>query len=340
MEQISNIEHIRLRTGMYIGYPGDGKQRTDGLYSLLTHIIDNSVDEFIMGYGKTITIDIKDGKRVIIRDNGRGLPLSSVPEVFDGSYIGGICPERPKFNVTNVIIVNALSSDLMVSSFREGQRSWAHFRCGVLVDSGIENSEEENGMLVEFQPDETIFGDFTFNQDITRDIIAQYAYMNQNLALVLNGTKYEMKDGLLDMIKGMAASEYTENFIHYKDEYVEFAIADDIIPFDSRVYSFVNGHMTRSGGTHQDALIKAARAIRREFGKTKGSDGLRGFLGIINVNLPYPIFVDSMKNELGSRYLNEESPSKETKILPYIMRHVKEEMRKVYKAESEKNSDK
>lgn len=190
---MSPIEFIRKDPGKYLGRIGDGSDREDGIYRFLTGIITNSVDEFTMGYGEKIIVDIKDGKRVIVRDNGRGIPLNHISFMFDGTYRGGMHPNPPKYSITNTVIVNALSSDFRVSSFREGRHSWGHFNCGVLVGSGIEDSDEENGTLVEFQPDETIFGDFAFDMNIVKEIIIQYTVLNQNLAIVLNGTIYGMR---------------------------------------------------------------------------------------------------------------------------------------------------
>lgn len=263
-------EHIRTRAGMYIGRLGNGENPGDGIYVLLKEVIDNSIDEFAMGFGRTINITI-DGKDVSVRDFGRGIPLNSVVDVTSKLNTGGKFDDSAfkksvGLNGVGTKAVNALSSSFYVESFRDGESSFASFSKGELLDSGKRQTKEKNGTLVRFTPDEEMFGDFAFNMEYVIPMIKNYAYLKKGLTLNLNGTAYTSKNGLLDLISENISDQPLYPPIHLEGEDIEVVLTHGN-SYGENILSFVNGQNTRDGGTHLAAFREAIAKTVKEFFK-------------------------------------------------------------------------
>ncbi|HML58682.1 MAG TPA: ATP-binding protein, partial [Ferruginibacter sp.] len=248
-------EHIRLRPGMYIGKLGDGSSPDDGIYVLLKEVIDNCIDEHTMGYGKTIEVNI-DGKNITVRDYGRGIPLGKVVDVVSkintgAKYDSKAFQKSVGLNGVGTKAVNALSSFFRVTAFREGKQKTAEFERGVLVTEHKEAStKEDNGTLVTFIPDDSVFKNFHFQQEYLDNQLWNYCYLNAGLVIVYNGKKYVSKNGLLDLLNRKTnEDELRYPIIHLKGEDIEVAITHES-SYGEEYYSFVNGQFTTQGGTH------------------------------------------------------------------------------------------
>ena len=303
-------EHIRRRSGMYIGRRGNGERQGDGIYVLLKEVVDNSVDEFSQGFGKRIDINIED-KTVTVRDYGRGIPLGKVVDAVSKLNTGG------KFDTANfqksvgmngvgTKAVNAMSSDFYVASYRDGQVSFAHFCRGILLESGLEESSEKNGTFIRFTPDEQMFEGYSFHMEIVETMVKNYSYLKKGLTLVLNGTPYKSENGLLDLVNENMDETPLYPLIHIEGEDIEIVLTHGN-SYGENISSFVNGQNTRDGGTHLAAYREALAKCFKDFFKKdyKPEDVRQGIVGAIAIQIQEPIFEGQTKTKLGSTFMWE-----------------------------------
>lgn len=300
-------EHIRLRPGMYIGKLGDGTAKDDGIYVLVKEVMDNCIDEHMMGYGKTIDVKITDQK-VVVRDYGRGIPLGKVVDVVSkintgAKYDSGAFQKSVGLNGVGTKAVNALSNYFKVQAFREGQTKLAEFKKGVLThDPRMSKSSERNGTLVEFEPDGSMFKHYHFIPEYLDDLMWNYAYLNAGLIINYNGRKFYSKDGLLDLLKGKVdAEEMRYPIVHFKGNDIEVAMTHGN-QYGEEYYSFVNGQNTTQGGTHlaafREGIVKAVRDFyKKEF---DAADIRASIVAAVAVRVQEPVFESQTKTKLGS----------------------------------------
>ena len=300
-------EHIRLRPGMYIGKSGDGSSPDDGIYVLLKEVIDNCVDEFVMGEGKVIDIIINDDF-VSVRDFGRGIPIGKVVDVVSKMNTGGKYDTRAfkksvGLNGVGTKAVNALSSSFIVSSTREGKTKSANFELGILTNEDLNNSDEKNGTYVEFKPDQSIFKNYKYRLEYVEKMIKFYVYLNPGLTIKLNGNKFKSDSGLKDLIEDQSNSQdFLYPIIHLKGDDIEVAITHSRTQYSEEYYSFVNGQYTVQGGTHQTAFREAfVKTIREFFGKNyETSDIRKSIISAVSIKVMEPVFESQTKTKLGS----------------------------------------
>jgi topoisomerase IV subunit B len=300
-------EHIRLRPGMYIGKLGDGAAADDGIYILVKEVVDNCIDEFVMGNGKRVDIKIKDGK-VSVRDYGRGIPLGKVVEVVSkmntgGKYDSKAFKKSVGLNGVGTKAVNALSSYFMVYSVRDGQKKGATFERGELLsEEPLTETTEQNGTYVEFYPDDTIFKKYAFKAPYLIKMFWNYCYLNRGLAIYYNGEKYQSKDGLKDLLDNNMDGDPLYPIIHLEGEDIEVAFTHGKT-YGEDYYSFVNGQHTTQGGTHQSAFREAvAKVIRDFYNKNYDAADIRqSIVAAIAVKVIEPVFESQTKTKLGSQ---------------------------------------
>jgi topoisomerase-4 subunit B len=299
-------EHIRLRPGMYIGKLGDGSAADDGIYILVKEIMDNSIDEFVMGNGKKIDIKVKDGK-VSVRDYGRGIPLGKVIDCVSqintgGKYDSKAFKKSVGLNGVGTKAVNALSEYFMVYSVRDGQKKQATFSRGELTeDLAVESTNETNGTYFEFVPDDQIFKKFSFRMPYLIKMMWNYCYLNRGLAIYFNGEKFQSKDGLKDLLEDNMDGDPLYPIIHLEDEDIEVAFTHGKT-YGEDYYSFVNGQHTTQGGTHQGAFREAVAKVIRDFYKKDydASDIRQSIVAAISIKVIEPVFESQTKTKLGS----------------------------------------
>lgn len=337
IRHLQDLEHIRVRPGMYIGRLGDGKNQDDGIYVLLKEIIDNSVDEFASGFGKRVNIDIVDEKRVSIRDFGRGIPLGSVLDAMSmlntsGKFDDKVFKKSVGLNGVGAKAVNALSEEFYVRSHRGGTCFWARFRKGILEDSAQEPTTEKDGTLIEFLPDSELFGNYSFNMDFVESMIKNYSYLKKGLSLVLNGVTYKSENGLADLINDSMGEQPLYPPIHLEGEDIEIVITHGN-SYGEDIMSFVNGQNTRDGGTHLAAFREAVAKTLKEFFKKnyEPSDCRQGMVGAISIQIQEPRFESQTKIKLGSMYLWEKNgdvgPSIRSFINDFVARSLDDYLR-------------
>jgi topoisomerase-4 subunit B len=300
-------EHIRLRPGMYIGKLGDGAAADDGIYILVKEVVDNCIDEFVMGNGKRIDIKVKDGV-VSVRDYGRGIPLGKVVEVVSkmntgGKYDSKAFKKSVGLNGVGTKAVNALSSYFMVYAVRDGEKKTAVFERGELVsETTIEKTEEANGTYVEFIPDDTIFKKYAFKTAYLDKMMWNYCYLNRGLNIYYNGEKFNSKDGLKDLLENNMDGDPLYPIIHLEDDDIEVAFTHGRT-YGEDYYSFVNGQHTTQGGTHQSAFRESvAKVIRDFYNKNyEPSDIRQSIVAAIAVKVVEPVFESQTKTKLGSQ---------------------------------------
>ena len=319
-------EHIRMRPGMYIGKLGDGSSPDDGIYILLKEVLDNSIDEFVMGAGKTIDIKIDEGK-VSVRDYGRGIPLGKVVDVVSKMNTGGKYDSRAfkksvGLNGVGTKAVNALSASFFVASTRDGQRKTALFNQGVLEENEPpSSSSQRNGTQVSFVPDETIFKKFRYRNEYVAKMLKNYVYLNPGLTIVFNDEKYVSKNGLKDLLED---NNNTEDFlypvIHLKGDDIEVAITHSRTQYNEEYHSFVNGQHTTQGGTHQTAFREAlVKTIREFYGRQfDPSDIRKSIISAISIKVMEPVFESQTKTKLGSTEMGDGLPTVRTYINDFI----------------------
>ncbi len=306
---LEDMDHIRLRPGMYIGKLGDGTHSDDGVYVLIKEIIDNAIDEFRMAYGKTIDVTVENGVATI-RDYGRGIPLGKMIEAVSvlntgAKYDSSVFKKSVGLNGVGTKAVNALSWKFSVESFREGKTRRAEFHQGKLfADTGIvdNTTNEPNGTRITFEPDNTLFINYTFRDDFIEPLLRNYTYLNTGLTIIYNGRKFQSKNGLLDLLTENMTAEPLYPIIHLKGDDIEIALTHTNQNNDE-YYSFVNGQHTTHGGTHQAAFREAiGRTIKEFFNKNQDLADIRnGIVGAIAINVEEPVFESQTKTKLGSR---------------------------------------
>ena len=322
-------EHIRLRPGMYIGKSGDGSSPDDGIYVLLKEIIDNCVDEFVMGEGKVIDIKI-DEDLVSVRDYGRGIPIGKVVDVVSKMNTGGKYDTRAfkksvGLNGVGTKAVNALSSSFKVLSIRDGKSKSADFELGVLVNEEMNNSEDKNGTYVEFSPDKSIFKNFRYRLEYVEKMIKFYVYLNPGLTIKLNGVKFVSDSGLKDLIEDQSnTQDFLYPIIHLKGDDIEIAITHSKTQYSEEYYSFVNGQYTVQGGTHQAAFREAlVKTIREFYGKNYDSSDVRkSIISAISIKVMEPVFESQTKTKLGSTEMGKGLKSVRVFINDFIKKNL------------------
>ena len=329
-------EHVRMRPGMYIGKLGDGSSADDGIYILLKEVIDNSIDEFVMGAGKQIEVRIEDNK-VTIRDFGRGIPLGKVVDVVSKMNTGGKYDSRAfkksvGLNGVGTKAVNALSSYFYVASVRDGQRKSATFSLGVLQEeSPLEVSNEKRGTLVTFVPDSTIFKNYKFRSEYVVRMLKNYTYLNPGLTIVYNGEKFFSENGLEDLLKEDNNEEdFAYPIIHLSGEDIEIALTHSKSQYSEQYYSFVNGQNTTQGGTHLNAYREAIVAtLRNYYNKSyDASDIRKSIIGAISIKVMEPVFESQTKTKLGSTEMGEGMPTVRTYITNFVQKHLDDYLHK------------
>ena len=272
IRHLSDMEHVRTRPGMYIGRLGDGSLPEDGIYVLLKEVIDNSIDEFKMKAGERIEINIDENLRVSVRDYGRGIPQGKLIEAVSvlntgGKYDSKAFKKSVGLNGVGVKAVNALSAHFEVASYREGKVRKAVFERGILQSDTTEESQDENGTYIYFEPDNTLFKDYKFQDDIVENMLRNYTYLNTGLAIMYNGRRILSRHGLEDLLKDRMTNDSLYPIIHLKGDDIEVAFTH-ANQYGEEYYSFVNGQNTTQGGTHQSAFKEhIAKTIKEFFGK-------------------------------------------------------------------------
>ena len=322
-------EHIRLRPGMYIGKLGDGSAADDGVYVLIKEVIDNCIDEYTMGHGKQVELTI-EGKMVTVRDYGRGIPLGKVVDVVSkintgAKYDSKAFQKSVGLNGVGTKAVNALSSHFSVTSFREGKAKTAEFEKGVLVKDHKETkTDEPNGTLVQFTPDDSVFRNFHFIHEYLDNQLWNYCYLNAGLAMHFNGKKYVSKNGLLDLLQRKTnPDELRYPIIHLKGDDIEIAISHNN-DYGEDIFSFVNGQYTTQGGTHQQAFREAYVKVVRDFYKKDydASDIRTSIVAAVSVRVQEPVFESQTKTKLGSQNVSEGGQSMKSFVLDFLAKEL------------------
>jgi topoisomerase IV subunit B len=322
-------EHIRLRPGMYIGKLGDGSSPDDGIYVLVKEVMDNCIDEYTMGYGKTVELTI-EGKTVFIRDYGRGIPLGKVVDVVSkintgAKYDSKAFQKSVGLNGVGTKAVNALSHYFKVSAFREGREKTAEFERGVLIKEHKEGkSGEQNGTMVNFIPDESVFKNFKFHPEFLENQIWNYCFLNAGLKILFNGKSFVSKNGLLDLLQRKTnEDEIRYPIIHISGDDIEVAMTHNN-DYGEDIYSFVNGQHTTQGGTHHQAFREAyVKTIRDFFKKDYDASDIRtGIVAAVSVRVVEPVFESQTKTKLGSASVEEGGKSMRQFVADFFAREL------------------
>ena len=302
-------EHIRKRPGMYIGKLGNGTSPDDGVYVLVKEIMDNSIDEYMMGFGKKIEVTISE-KQVTVRDYGRGIPLGKVIDCVSkintgGKYDSDAFQKSVGLNGVGTKAVNALSDYFKVQSFRDKESKVATFAQGILQDEALEKTKEKNGTLIIFEPDATVFENYIYNPEFLEDLLWNYAFLNAGLKIIFNGKEYYSKNGLLDLLNQKVEDEnVVYPIVHFKGEDIEVSLTH-ANQYGEEYYSFVNGQNTTQGGTHLSAFKEAIVKVTRDFYKKDfdPSDIRSSIVAAISIRVQEPVFESQTKTKLGSQHM-------------------------------------
>ena len=328
IRHLDDMEHIRVRSGMYIGRLGDGQQNDDGIYVLLKEVMDNSIDEFKMGAGKKIEVTIEDDLRVSIRDYGRGIPQGKLIEAVSklntgGKYDSKAFKKSVGLNGVGIKAVNALSSRFEVASFRDGKVRRAAFEKGQLISDVTEDTTEETGTSIFFEPDDTLFVGYKFLNQFVENLLRNYTYLNTGLTFIYNGQKILSRHGLEDLLKDNMTSEGLYDIVHLKGEDIEIAFTHTN-QYGEEYYSFVNGQHTTQGGTHQSALKEhIARTIKEFYNKNQEFSDIRnGIVAAIALDVEEPMFESQTKTKLGSNNMWPAIPQEDKPAGPSINKFV------------------
>ena len=328
IRHLDDMEHIRVRSGMYIGRLGDGQQNDDGIYVLLKEVMDNSIDEFKMGAGKKIEVTIEDDLRVSIRDYGRGIPQGKLIEAVSklntgGKYDSKAFKKSVGLNGVGIKAVNALSSHFEVASFRDGKVRRAAFEKGQLISDVTEDTTEETGTSIFFEPDDTLFVGYKFLNQFVENLLRNYTYLNTGLTFIYNGQKILSRHGLEDLLKDNMTSEGLYDIVHLKGEDIEIAFTHTN-QYGEEYYSFVNGQHTTQGGTHQSALKEhIARTIKEFYNKNQEFSDIRnGIVAAIALDVEEPMFESQTKTKLGSNNMWPAIPQEDKPAGPSINKFV------------------
>jgi topoisomerase-4 subunit B len=317
-------EHIRRRPGMYIGKLGDGTAHDDGIYVLLKEVIDNSIDEYTMGFGKTIAITISEDKEVNVRDFGRGIPLGKVTDVSSkmntgAKYDSNTFQKSVGLNGVGIKAVNALSSIFEITSFRDGKYAKSRYSRGILVDEEQGETSEKNGTLVMFVPDETLFGEFNFNIDFIEIMLKNYSFLNAGLKISFNDVCYCSQNGLLDLLNNNLNEEPLYEPVHLKSQDIEIAITH-ASGYGESFYSFVNGQHTPQGGTHLSAFKEGVvKTIKEFYKKDFDPDDVRtSMVAAISIRVQEPVFESQTKTKLGSKEMGADGPTIKNFVIEFL----------------------
>ena len=327
IRHLSDMEHVRTRPGMYIGRLGDGSLPEDGIYVLLKEIIDNSIDEFKMKAGDRLEITIDDNLRVAVRDYGRGIPQGKMIEAVSvlntgGKYDSKAFKKSVGLNGVGVKAVNALSTHFEVASYRDGKVRRATFERGILQTDTTEDSQDENGTYIYFEPDNTLFRDYSFHDDIVENMLRNYTYLNTGLAIMYNGRRILSRHGLQDLLKDRMTNDALYPIIHLQGDDIEIAFTH-ANQYGEEYYSFVNGQHTTQGGTHQSAFKEhIARTIKEFFGKYEYGDIRAGIVAAIAINVEEPVFESQTKIKLGSTQMSPDGESINKYVGDFIKQQV------------------
>ena len=328
IRHLDDMEHIRVRSGMYIGRLGDGSQNDDGIYVLLKEVMDNSIDEFKMGAGKRIEVTIEDSLRVSVRDYGRGIPQGKLVEAVSklntgGKYDSKAFKNSVGLNGVGIKAVNALSSRFEVRSYRDGKVRTAIFEKGTLLSDVTEDSTEESGTYIFFEPDATLFLNYSFQNQFVETLLRNYTYLNTGLTFIYNGQRIVSRHGLEDLLKDNMTSEGLYDIIHLKGEDIEIAFTHTN-QYGEEYYSFVNGQHTTQGGTHQTALKEhIARTIKEFYNKNQEYADIRnGLVAAIAIDVEEPMFESQTKTKLGSNNMWPAAPQEHKPAGPTVNKYV------------------
>ena len=328
IRHLDDMEHIRVRSGMYIGRLGDGSQNDDGIYVLLKEVMDNSIDEFKMGAGKRIEVTIEDSLRVSVRDYGRGIPQGKLVEAVSklntgGKYDSKAFKKSVGLNGVGIKAVNALSSRFEVRSYRDGKVRIAIFEKGTLLSDVTEDSTEESGTYIFFEPDATLFLNYSFQNQFVETLLRNYTYLNTGLTFIYNGQRIVSRHGLEDLLKDNMTSEGLYDIIHLKGEDIEIAFTHTN-QYGEEYYSFVNGQHTTQGGTHQTALKEhIARTIKEFYNKNQEYADIRnGLVAAIAIDVEEPMFESQTKTKLGSNNMGPAAPQEHKPAGPTVNKYV------------------
>ena len=328
IRHLSDMEHIRTRPGMYIGRLGDGSLPEDGIYVLLKEVIDNAIDEFKMKAGDRLEIDIADNLRVSVRDYGRGIPQGKLVEAVSvlntgGKYDSKAFKKSVGLNGVGVKAVNALSAHFEVKSYREGKVRALKFEKGILKDDQTKKTTDENGTYIYFEPDNTLFKNYAFHDEIVENMLRNYTYLNTGLTIMYNGRRIKSRNGLQDLLVDNMTTDPLYPIIHIKGEDIEIAFTHTN-QYGEEYYSFVNGQHTTQGGTHQSAFKEhIAKTIKEYYDKNYEYTDIRnGIVAAIAINVEEPVFESQTKIKLGSTLME---PGGET-INKYIGDFIKREV--------------
>ena len=328
IRHLDDMEHIRVRSGMYIGRLGDGSQNDDGIYVLLKEVMDNSIDEFKMGAGKRIEVTIEDSLRVSVRDYGRGIPQGKLVEAVNklntgGKYDSKAFKKSVGLNGVGIKAVNALSSRFEVRSYRDGKVRIAIFEKGTLLSDVTEDSTEESGTYIFFEPDATLFLNYSFQNQFVETLLRNYTYLNTGLTFIYNGQRIVSRHGLEDLLKDNMTSEGLYDIIHLKGEDIEIAFTHTN-QYGEEYYSFVNGQHTTQGGTHQTALKEhIARTIKEFYNKNQEYADIRnGLVAAIAIDVEEPMFESQTKTKLGSNNMWPAAPQEHKPAGPTVNKYV------------------
>ncbi len=349
------MEHIRRRPGMYIGKLGDGTYADDGIYVLLKEVLDNSIDEYMMGYGKSIEIVVEDGA-VSVRDYGRGIPLGKVVDVSSkmntgAKYDSKAFKKSVGLNGVGIKAVNALSSSFHIESYRDGEcRQVDYCKAIITADTGIIPSNEKNGTLVRFIPDKEIFKDYAYKDEHIENLLKNYVFLNSGLVILYNGKRYHSRNGLVDLLNENMTAEPLYPIIHLTGKDIELVITHSN-QYGEEYYSFVNGQYTTQGGTHLSAFKESVGRVIKEY-YNKGfeySDIRAGIVAAISIKVEEPVFESQTKTKLGSKDMGPEGPTVakfigdflKTELDNYLHKHLETAdvlLRKIMDSEKERKA--
>ena len=321
-------EHIRKRPGMYIGKLGDGTSPDDGIYILIKEVLDNSIDEYMMGYGKKIEIKLSN-RQIEVRDYGRGIPLGKIVDVTSkmntgAKYDSKVFKKSVGLNGVGIKAVNALSTNFEVEAFREGESKRAHFEGGNLIQEyDITNSDKENGTRILFTPDNELFGDYNFRIEYIESMIKNYVFLNAGLTIEFNDKKYYSKNGLLDLLNENMSSPGLYPIVHLRGEDIEIALTHGN-QYGEEYYTFVNGQHTTQGGTHLLAFREAVAKTIREFYKKDFdvSDIRTSIIAAVSVKVEEPVFESQTKTKLGSRNMSPDGITIRNFVVDFVTREL------------------
>ena len=338
IKTLSPREHVRLRPGMYIGKLGDGTQSDDGVYVLIKEVTDNSIDEFMNGYGRQIEITIEE-QTVTVRDYGRGIPLGALSAAVSVMNTGGKYEDDEEnaafkktvgLNGVGVKAVNYLSSEFMARSVRDGEAHTVFFEQGLEVSDRWESGvDEKNGTMIRFRVDETVFGAYSYNLEYVEQLVRNYTYLNKGLTIRLNGQSYTSKNGLLDLLNENMSEDPLYAPIHLSGEDIEVAITHGS-GYGENYYSFVNGQYTSQGGTHQAAFREAIAKTLKEFYRKDydPADVRTSIVAAISLKVSSPIFESQTKTKLGSRDMSKSGPSVRNFVVDFLAKHLDDYLHK------------